>query len=233
MKKVLHKAEERGTSKIDWLDSKHSFSFSDYYDPKKMNFGLLRVLNDDIIKAGHGFGTHPHNNMEIISVPIYGSLKHNDSMGNEYIIKENEIQIMSAGTGVRHSEYNPSLTQDCNFLQIWILPKKINIEPRYEQKSFNIEKNKLNLIISPERNNESLWINQDAYLYLSKTEKNNKINYDLKSNKGSYIFLIEGELEVNGQTINRRDAIGIWETNNLEIISKEDSHFLLIDVPMN
>jgi redox-sensitive bicupin YhaK (pirin superfamily) len=235
MKTIIHKANTRGYADHGWLKSYHSFSFANYYNPQRVRFGLLRVLNDDIIKPSEGFGTHPHDNMEIISIPIYGKLAHKDSTGNEKIITKDEVQVMSAGTGIYHSEYNASDNEDANFLQLWIFPKLKNITPRYEQKKFDLteRKNKLQLIVSPEKNNGSLRINQDAYLWLGNFEKGKNIKYSLKLNdNGVYIFLINGNAEIEGTILENRDAIGIEETENVNINFLENTELLIIEVPM-
>ncbi|NVO02288.1 MAG: pirin family protein [Bacteroidetes bacterium] len=237
MKKVVHKSENRGIADYGWLKGRHSFSFAEYYDPKKIHFGKLRVLNDDIISPGKGFGTHPHENMEIISVPIYGSLEHKDSMGNGSIIKSNEIQVMSAGTGILHSEFNPSSTDDANFLQIWIFPEENDITPRYDQLEFNENElnNQFKILVTPEKNKENtVWINQKAFLHLGNFDANFKINYPINiTGNGVYVFIIEGSVTIEGETLNRRDAIGISEIENLSILTTENSKILLMEIPMN
>ncbi len=235
MNYTIHKADERGNSHYDWLISKHSFSFAEYYNPEKMGFGLLRVLNDDVVLGGYGFESHPHKNMEIISIPLSGALEHKDSIGNTSVIKTHDVQIMSAGTGVIHSEFNHSKTETVNFLQLWILPQQKNIAPHYQQLIFNPEKRKniLQNIVSPEKSDSTLWINQDAYLYLSSLEKNSTIEYQLhKKEHGVYIFVLEGNILVEKQTLKKRDAIGVWNTTHITIQAATPSEFLLIEVPM-
>ncbi|MCS6824802.1 MAG: pirin family protein [Cytophagaceae bacterium] len=236
MKKEIHRAGTRGYAHHGWLETYHSFSFADYYNPERMNFGALRVLNDDLVQAGMGFGTHPHSNMEIVSIPLKGSLEHRDTTGAHTIIHVNDVQIMSAGTGVHHSEYNHSKTEEVNFLQIWITPKERNITPRYDQKTFSQEgrKNKFQLLVSPEKNNESVWINQDAYLWMADLDANNNLNYVLqKKTNGIYLFVIEGELMVEGETLRKRDAIAISEYDQaLSVKAEKHSKILLIEVPM-
>jgi redox-sensitive bicupin YhaK (pirin superfamily) len=232
----LHKAATRGNANHGWLDSHHTFSFAHYYDPARMNFGVLRVLNDDIVDGGKGFGTHPHDNMEIISIPLKGDLEHKDSMGNTGVIRQNDVQIMSAGTGVYHSEYNKNANQKVNFLQIWVFPKKRNIEPRYDQRSFKPEDrlNKLQNIVSPNKEDPGVAINQDAWFHLGNLTKGFQTTYKVKAQtNGVYVFVIEGDVTVNGQKLNRRDGFGVWDTDELSIIADEAAEVLLMDVPMN
>lgn len=235
MKKTIYKSESRGHADHGWLNAHHSFSFANYYNPERIRFGLLRVLNDDIVQPGMGFGTHPHDNMEIITIPLKGELAHKDSTGNKEVIKPNEVQIMSAGSGLTHSEFNNSQTEIVNLLQIWIFPKEKNIKPRYEQKLFDPEKRKniFQTVVSPESKNGSLWINQNAYLSLGNIDKGNSVNYkiNLKGN-GLYIFVIEGEIEIDNERLSKRDAAGLEEIDNVEFKANENSEVLLIEVPM-
>lgn len=236
MKTVVHKAESRGRANHGWLDSYHSFSFANYYDPARMNFGLLRVLNDDVVQGGKGFGTHPHDNMEIVSIPLKGELEHRDTTGRHEIIKTNDVQIMSAGSGIAHSEYNASKTDPVNFLQIWVFPKLENINPRYNQKTFKPEDriNTLQVVVSPDETNGSVYINQDAWFLLGTLKKGTACDYTIKkSNNGVYAFVIAGEVTIANHKLNRRDAIGIWETDKLSIVADADAEVLLIDVPLN
>lgn len=231
--KVIHKSESRGTADHGWLISRHTFSFAGYYNPDRINFGALRVLNDDIVKPGMGFGTHPHDNMEIVSIPISGSLAHKDSAGNEREIKTGEVQIMSAGTGIYHSEYNYSKTEDVNFLQIWVMPKERNIAPKYGQKDFSemLQKNQLVTVVSPEDDN-ALWINQDAVFTLGKLSCGTSISHKLKFNgNGIYAFLIEGEANVNETKLDQRDAVGFFDIKKISIDIIKDSTILLVEVP--
>ena len=235
MKKVIHRAEDRGFADHGWLKSFHSFSFASYYNPERMNFGLLRVLNDDSVAAGMGFGQHPHDNMEIVSIPLKGSLEHQDNMGNKQVIGPNEVQIMSAGKGVKHSEYNHSKTEDVKFLQIWVFPKEKNIQPRYEQKVFDPKgrKNSFQTVVSPEQTDSSLWINQDAWLVLGDLDSGKSLAYKLRDKAhGVYVFVLEGSVEAGGETLKRRDAIGISEAESLEVKATENAQVLLIEVPM-
>ena len=235
MKKVVHKSDTRGHANHGWLESFHSFSFANYYNPNKMNFGLLRVLNDDSVAAGRGFGAHPHDNMEIISIPLEGDLEHQDNMGNKTVIKLNDVQIMSAGTGVVHSEYNHSRKDAVKFLQIWVFPKEKNIKPRYAQKTFEPadRENKLQVVVSPEHE-EAVWINQDAYFSLGKFEAGKTVSYEIhKNGNGAYIFVLDGKVEVDGEVFDKRDAVGVWDTDKVNIKAAENTNFLVIDVPMN
>lgn len=234
MKKVIHKSDTRGHANHGWLESFHSFSFANYYNPNRMNFGLLRVLNDDSVAAGRGFGAHPHDNMEIISIPLEGDLEHQDNMGNKTVIKSNDVQIMSAGTGVVHSEYNPSREDAVKFLQIWVFPKERNIKPRYAQKTFAPadRENKLQVVVSPEHE-EAVWINQDAYFSLGKFEAGKTVDYEIQKNgNGAYIFVLDGKVEVAGEVYDKRDAVGVWDTDKVNIKAAENANFLVIDVPM-
>jgi redox-sensitive bicupin YhaK (pirin superfamily) len=236
MKTIFHKASERGHADHGWLDAHHSFSFASYNDPSKVHFGLLRVLNDDIVAPGMGFGMHPHDNMEIVTIPLSGTLEHKDSMGNIGTIKPNEIQAMSAGSGLMHSEYNHSKTEPINLLQIWVFPKERNITPRYDQRTFSEEDKtgKFKNIVAPVKADDVMWINQDAYFSLGKFKAGSNIDYTLQhKGNGAYIFLIEGGIKAEGQTLGKRDAIGIWETDKISINVTADSEILIIDVPMN
>lgn len=235
MKTILHLAADRKKVNFGWLNSYHSFSFGDYYDPAKTNFGALRVLNDDNIKGGTGFGKHPHDNMEIISIPLQGALQHEDTTGTKAIIKENDVQIMSAGTGLQHAEKNNSLTEETSFLQIWIFPKNKNIAPRYDQKSFDpaLRKNQLQVVVSP-TDSSAVWINQDAWLSRYDPEAGNQLTYNLnKKGNGVYVFVLEGNITINNQTLQTRDALGIWDTDSIDLSADTSSQVLFIEVPMN
>jgi len=235
MKTIYYPANQRGKNDIGWLKANFSFSFGPYYDPDKVHFGALRVLNDDIIAAGAGFGSHPHDNMEIITIPIEGALEHKDSMGNIGVIHAGEVQVMSAGSGIVHSEYNHSQTEDANTLQIWLFPKERNIKPRYDQKDFNevLKLNELATLISPEKSEDTLWINQDATFSMGDFEAGQKINYDIKTpGNGVYIFIIEGAAKINGQALNKRDAIGVYNTSSLIIETEALTRLLIMDIPM-
>jgi hypothetical protein len=201
-----------------------------------MNFGMLRVLNDDIVSPGQGFGTHPHNDMEIVSIPLKGGLAHRDSTGSEGVIYPNEVQVMSAGTGILHSEFNHSKDEESNFLQLWIIPDKKGHKPRYDQKTFNSDRrrNQLQTIVTPDKSNGNLWLNQDAYLSMANIDRNNRIDYKFKKKvNGVYMFLIEGNVSVADETLSERDGIGIWETDKISIVANKDSQALLIEVPLN
>ncbi|MBL7854789.1 MAG: pirin family protein [Cyclobacteriaceae bacterium] len=235
MNTVLHKANTRGHANHGWLDSHHTFSFAHYYDPNRIHFGALRVLNDDIVEGGMGFGTHPHDNMEIISIPLEGDLEHKDSMGNTAVIRQNDVQIMSAGTGIYHSEYNKNKDKKVNFLQIWVFPKKRNIEPRYDQITFRPQDrvNKLQQIVSPSHEDDGVWINQDAWFNLGTFTKGFTTTYQLhQKGNGIYAFVIQGDVRVNGQLLNQRDGFGIWDVDGLEISADSDAELLLMEVPM-
>jgi quercetin 2,3-dioxygenase len=236
MKTVIHKSTTRGHANHGWLDTNHTFSFGHYYDPARVQFGALRVLNDDFVDGGMGFGTHPHDNMEIISIPLHGDLEHKDSMGNVGVIRQNDVQIMSAGTGIRHSEYNKSKDKKVNFLQIWVLPKEINIAPRYEQKTFSPEQrvNKLQQVVSGKKGDEGVWINQDAWFYLGNLKKDFATEYTVKKkDNGTYIFVIEGDVTIAGQNLNKRDGIEVWDTDSISIAAGSDAEILIMDIPMN
>ncbi len=235
MKKILHKAEDRGHANYGWLDTFYSFSFANYYNPEKMHFGKLRVLNDDTVAPGMGFGTHPHDNMEIITIVLEGALEHKDSMGNKGVINANEIQVMSAGTGITHSEFNHSKEQTLRLLQIWVYGNKRNVEPRYDQIKLNPDdrKNKLQQVVSPYPGKEGVWIYQEASFFLGSMEKGSVIDYSVqKKNNGIYVFIIEGKAIVQGQELSRRDGFGISETDSIKIEVAQDSEILLMDVPM-
>ena len=235
MKTILHPADSRGHVSFEWLNSNHSFSFGRYHDPERMGFGMLRVLNDDVIEGGSGFGQHPHDNMEIVSIPITGALEHKDSTGRHEVINQNDVQIMSAGTGIKHSEYNHFADKETNFLQVWILPKKRNIEPRYEQKTFDptLRNNQFQTVVAPD-NDKAVWINQDAWFSLTNLQADKTIDYNFhKSGNGAYVFVLSGSLIINGEIINKRDALGVWDIDNFSIAASAHSEFLIIEVPMN
>ena len=233
---ILHKANTRGTANHGWLNSKHSFSFANYYNPERMNFGVLRVLNDDIVDGGMGFGTHPHQNMEIISIPLEGVLEHKDSMGNVAIIQKGDIQILSAGTGITHSEYNKNKDSRVEFLQIWVFPNQQNVVPRYDQLSLKLEDrhNKLQQILSPDRYDDGVWIHQNAWFHLGKFDADFSTEYALKSeNNGVYCFVLKGDFTINGQVLNLRDGFGVWDIKSLAIVANsQDAEILLMEVPM-
>jgi hypothetical protein len=234
MKTVLHKAGSRGHANHGWLNSFHSFSFGGYHHPDRMHFGALRVLNDDTVAAGMGFGKHPHDNMEIVSIPLLGNLQHQDSTGRNEIIRAHDVQIMSAGSGIAHSEMNASKTEEVKFLQIWVFPKIKNIAPRYEQKSF-LPANRLNQIltvVAPDDAN-AVFINQDAWFSLGHFSKDLSIDYTIKkTGNGVYVFVLSGSVTVNGTVLDNRDGLGVSETSVLNIVANSEAEFLLIDIPM-
>jgi quercetin 2,3-dioxygenase len=233
---VLHKADTRGKADHGWLKSYHTFSFASYYNPERMNFGVLRVLNDDTVSPGMGFGTHPHENMEIISIPLEGDLEHQDSMGNKAVIRHGDIQVMSAGSGVKHSEYNRNQDQPVKFLQIWVFPNKKNVTPRYDQITLNIadRKNRFQQILSPSPDDEGVWIHQDAWFHLGKFEKSRQADYALKKKgNGVYVFVLSGDVTVDGQALNARDGLGVWETEKISLKADSDTEILLMEVPMS
>ncbi|MFV5692975.1 pirin family protein [Flavobacterium sp. LT1R49] len=234
---ILHKANTRGLANHGWLESHQTFSFANYYNPERMHFGVLRVLNDDKVDAGMGFGTHPHDNMEIISIPLEGDLEHKDSMGNTTVIKNGDIQVISAGTGIFHSEFNKNKDQLVKFLQIWVYPNKKNIAPRYDQITLNKQqrKNKFQQILSPSPDDDGVWIHQDAWFHLGTFDQNNSSEYKVKkAGNGVYVFIINGSASIEGQKLGLRDGFGIWDTQKFTITSNEDAtEILLMEVPMS
>lgn len=235
MNTVIHKAETRGKADHGWLNSHHTFSFANYQNPERMNFGLLRVLNDDIVQAGMGFGTHPHDNMEIISIPLEGDLEHKDSMGNVTVIKEGDVQIMSAGTGVTHSEKNKNADKEVKFLQIWVFPKEKNVKPRYDQISIReiAKENKFYQVVSPNEDEQGVSINQDAWFHIGNFDKGISDEYEIKKEgNGVYAFILDGEVEIDGEKLSKRDGMGIWDTKSIHVKATENARVLLIEVPM-
>ena len=236
MNTVLHKAETRGHANHGWLDSHHTFSFANYHNPERIHFGVLRVLNDDIVAPAKGFGTHPHDNMEIVSIPLSGDLEHQDSMGNKAVIKQGDVQVMSAGTGIYHSEYNKNNDKEVKFLQIWIFPNKKKVNPRYDQISIqDIEKqNEFYQVLSPNPDDQGVWIHQNAWFHLGRFDDEMKTNYKLmdKTN-GLYVFVLEGSVDIDGQTLNSRDGYGIWEIEEINLAAITNSRVLLMEVPMS
>lgn len=233
---IFHKATSRGLAEHGWLKSYHTFSFASYYNPERMNFGALRVLNDDTVAAGRGFDMHHHSNMEIISIPLEGDLEHSDSMGNKSVIKSGDIQVMSAGTGVYHSEYNKNQDKLVKFLQIWVIPNKMNVTPRYDQITIkNIDKkNNFLEIVSPNKESSGVWIHQDAYFYLSDFDENFEAVYELKSQKnGVYVFNLNGSITIQQTTLESRDGIAIIDNKHINIKAKQQSSFLIMEVPLN
>lgn len=233
---ILHKADTRGYANHGWLKSHHTFSFANYYNPERVHFGVLRVLNDDQVAAGRGFGTHPHDNMEIISIPLEGDLEHKDSMNNVAVIKKGDIQVMSAGTGVYHSEYNRNSDKETKFLQIWVFPNKKNVTPRYDQMTLDIadRRNRLQQILSPNPEDAGVWIHQDAWFNIGTFDAGTTTNYDIKrQGNGVYAFILKGDFEIDGQTVNQRDGLGIWNTKSIALKAlTQDAEILLMDVPM-
>ena len=235
-KSVLHKSASRGDANHGWLHSKHTFSFANYHNPERMHFGMLRVLNDDKVEAGMGFGTHPHDNMEIISIPLEGDLEHKDSMGNVAVIKSGDVQVMSAGTGITHSEYNKNKNKPVKFLQIWVFPNRKNVKPRYDQITLNLadRHNKLQQILSPNADDAGVWIYQDAWFNLGKFDEGFSIDYSVKkTGNGVYAFVLTGDFTIDETDLNKRDGLGIWETEKISIrANSQGAEILLMEVPM-
>jgi redox-sensitive bicupin YhaK (pirin superfamily) len=233
---IIHKAEHRGHADHGWLKANHSFSFASYHNPNQMHFGVLRVLNDDTVAPGMGFGTHPHDNMEIITIPLAGDLEHKDSMGNHGIIKYGDVQVMSAGSGIRHSEFNANKDKPVKLFQIWLFPDKENVTPRYDQQTLNVDEriNKLQLIVSPDTEKTGLWIHQQAWFNMGRFDKDVKTTYSVKRKEnGVYAMIVYGSFEINGNILNERDAIGIWNTESIVLTSlTQDAEILLMDIPM-
>lgn len=230
---ITHLSNTRGYANHGWLQSHHTFSFANYYDPSRMGFGALRVINDDIIAGGRGFGMHPHRDMEIITIPLKGILKHEDSEGNSSDIKKGEVQIMSAGTGILHSEHNAQTDKEVTLLQIWVLPKKMSVKPRYEQKAFEYKSNAATLVVSPDGREGSVSINQDAYFSFVNLDAGKELTYDRKqAGNGVYIFVISGEAEIDGRKFSTRDGIGIPNFSSLEIKAEAKTEILFMEIPM-
>lgn len=232
----VHRAETRGVGEHGWLQSRHTFSFAEYHDPERMGFGALRVLNDDIVAPGAGFGRHAHANMEIVSVPLAGALRHNDSTGSTQLIRQGEVQIMSAGTGIAHSEYNASDTEPVNFLQIWVMPKQRDIEPRYGQQEFPAaaRENGFQTVVAPDADDGAVWINQDAWFSLANFNAGNGGSYRLnRDGNGVYLFVIEGAVTIADERLERRDGMGITESDSIDIQAGADCQLLIIEVPLD
>ena len=233
---ILHKAATRGHANHGWLNSMHTFSFANYHNPDRMHFGALRVLNDDTVEAGKGFGTHPHDNIEIISIPLEGDLEHKDSMGNVSVIRHGDIQVMSAGTGIFHSEYNKNKDQRVKFLQIWVFPNKKNVTPRYDQITLNLDDrhNKLQQVLSPNPDDEGVWIHQNAWFHLGKFDKGVSAEYKIKAaGNGVYAFILSGDITINSQALSSRDGFGISNVDQLTISADTEAEVLLMEVPMS
>ena len=236
MKTIYHAADSRGDANHGWLKSKHTFSFANYHNPERMGFGALRVINDDFVIAGQGFGKHSHRDMEIISIPLSGKLGHGDNIGNNGIIETGEIQVMSAGTGITHSEMNGDDNEAVKFLQIWVIPNKMNVEPRYQQVRMDdiLKPNEFNQVLSPNSDDAGVWIHQDAWFSMGDFDKGVTQSYELKNpNNGVYIFVISGKVVVNGNTLDTRDGLGVWDTKNFTMDVIDDAKVLLMEVPMS
>jgi len=237
MQTVLHTSDSRGDADHGWLHSKHSFSFANYYNPQKIHFGVLRVLNDDFVAAGMGFGLHPHDNMEIISIPLEGDLEHQDSMGNNTVIKHGDIQVMSAGTGIKHSEYNKNKDKPVKFLQIWVIPNKKEVTPRYDQITLDPKDriNKLQQVLSPNPEDAGVWIHQDAWFHIGKFDQSVQATYDIKkAGNGMYAFVLYGQFEIAGQKLNERDALGITDFDQFDLKAlTPDAEILLMEIPLH
>ena len=235
MQTIFHRADSRGHANHGWLNSYHTFSFANYQNNERTNFGVLRVLNDDTVTQGMGFGTHPHRDMEIISIPLEGDLEHKDSMGTTAVIKKGEIQVMSAGTGVMHSEYNKNKEEAVKFLQIWVFPREVGVEPRYDQKDIKSEEkiNDFQQILSPNKDDDGVWIHQDSWFNLANFTKGNSKNYNLNINgNGVYAFVLKGSAKIGDQILNERDGFGIWDTESFNVEALENTEILLMEVPM-
>ena len=235
MKTILYKADSRGHANHGWLNTHHTFSFANYHDPERMNFGVLRVLNDDEVSAGMGFGTHGHSNMEIISIPLEGDLEHKDSMGNTAVIKQGDIQVMSAGSGIQHSEKNKNQDQLVKFLQIWVIPNKVNVTPRDDQITLDKEDtlNNFHQIVSPNSDDDGVWIHQDAWFHLGDFDKGETAKYTLKNNdNGLYVFILEGSVNASDVSLERRDGLALWEVEEIDFKFEEKSKVLLMEVPL-
>ncbi len=235
-KHIIHRARTRGNANFGWLNSYHTFSFGHYFDPERTHFGALRVLNDDTVAEGMGFGTHPHDNMEIISIPLMGDLEHQDSMGNKTVIKHGDVQVMSAGTGIQHSEYNKNKDQEVKFLQIWVIPNKRGVTPRYDQITLDIKdrENKFQQVLSPNADDDGVWIHQDAWFHMGNFEAGKTANYSIKkSGNGVYAFILSGAVTINGEALSNRDGMGIENAEELTILANTNAEILLMEVPMN
>lgn len=236
MKTIFHAANSRGDANHGWLKSKHTFSFANYHNPERMGFGALRVINDDFVIGGQGFGKHSHRDMEIISIPLSGKLGHGDNIGNEGIIETGEIQVMSAGTGITHSEMNGDASEPVKFLQIWVIPNKMNVAPRYQQIHMSdiMQPNEFNQVLSPNADDAGVWIHQNAWFSMGDFDKGQTQTYQLKdARNGVYIFVISGKVVVNGNTLNTRDGLGVWDTESVTMDVEEAAKVLIMEVPLS
>lgn len=234
-KTVLHKAHTRGHANHGWLDTHHSFSFANYRNPERMNFGVLRVLNDDVVSGGRGFARHPHDNMEIISIPLSGALKHEDTLGSQHVIRKGDVQVMSAGSGIYHSEKNDNTNEEVHFLQIWMFPNARNVQPRYDQINYDTKQLKNNLlqVLSPHQDDAGVWVHQNAWFHMGELDKDFKTTYQLKGKRtGVYAFVLEGDVTIAGQPLNKRDGFGVWDTKAIDIKADSAAQILLMEVPM-
>lgn len=233
---IIHKANTRGYANHGWLEARHTFSFAGYYDPERIHFGKLRVLNNDIVAGGTGFGTHPHDNMEIITIPLKGALAHKDSMGNSSVIEHGEVQVMSAGSGITHSEFNAHESDPIELLQIWVYPNQKNVTPRYDQIKLDVtlRHNTLQQILSPSQDDEGVWIYQDAWFHITNMDQGVQLEYQLKKEgNGVYAFVIKGDLKINDEMLNERDGMGVWDLKKITLQAQSDTEILLMEVPMN
>ncbi len=235
MKTIYHTADSRGDANHGWLKSKHTFSFANYHNPERMGFGALRVINDDFVIGGQGFGKHSHRDMEIISIPLSGKLAHGDNIGNEGVIETGEIQVMSAGTGITHSEMNGDANEPVKFLQIWVIPNKMGVTPRYQQVRMDdhMQANEFNQVLSPNADDAGVWIHQNAWFHMGYFDKGVTQTYDLKDvNNGVYVLVLEGKVTINGNVLDTRDGLGISDVRSFTMDVTEDARVLLMEVPM-
>lgn len=235
MQTIYHSADSRGDANHGWLKSRHTFSFANYHNPERMGFGALRVINDDFVIGGQGFGKHSHRDMEIVSIPLAGKLGHGDNLGNNGVIETGEIQVMSAGTGITHSEMNGSADEPMKFLQIWIIPNKLNVAPRYQQVSMDdiMQQNQFKQVLSPNADDTGVWIYQNAWFSIGNFDKGVTQNYQLKDpNNGVYIFVISGKVVISDNTLDTRDGLGVWDTSNFTVDVEQDARVLVMEVPI-
>lgn len=235
METVFHSSSSRGFANHGWLVAKHSFSFASWHNPERVHFGALRVLNDDTVSGGTGFGTHPHDNMEIITIPLSGAIKHQDSMGNSSIIQTGEIQVMSAGAGVEHSEFNPLKEEELKLFQLWIFPNKKNVAPRYDQFAIDKKgmKNAFLQLVSPNQEDAGTWIHQEAWISMAEMDENTTLTYQThREGNGVYFMQVEGNTMIGKQQLSDRDALGVWDINQVEVTANTKGKILAIEVPM-